>query len=74
MELETYSNRVSWFVWAVLFGARRRLKRNLETSTYSAREKTCSSHSDMNETIFVNRVNLDKVNETTEASRGGQQR
>ena len=74
MELETYSNRVSWFAWAVLFGARGRLKKNLETSTYSAGEKTCSSRSGMNETIFVNRVNLDKLNETTEVSRGGRQR
>lgn len=74
MELETYSNRVSWFAWAVLFGARGRLKRNLETSTHSTREKTCSSRSDMNEMIFVNRVNLDKLNKTTKVSRGGQQR
>jgi hypothetical protein len=74
MELETYSNRVSWFGWAVLFGVRRSLKKNLETSTYSTREKTCSSHSDMNRMIFVNRVNFDKLNKTTEVSRGGQQR
>ena len=74
MELETYSNRVSWFAWAVLFGARGRLKRNLETSTYSTREKTCSSRSVIKETIFVNRVKLDKLNKTTEMSRGGQQR
>ena len=27
MELETYGNQVSWFAWAVLFGARGRLKK-----------------------------------------------
>jgi hypothetical protein len=73
MELETYSNRVSWFVWAVLFGARGRLKKILETSMHSPRDKTCSSRSDMNEMIFVNRIDLDKLNKTTEVSGGGQQ-
>ena len=73
MELETYSNRVSWFVWAVLFGAWM-IEKEFGNEYYSTIEKTCSSRSGMNETIFVNRVNLDKLNETTEVSRGGRQR
>ncbi len=72
MELETYSNRVSWFVWAVLFGAWR-IEKEFGNEHYSTIEKTCSSCSDVNEMFFVNRVNLGKLNETTEVSRGGQQ-